>query len=72
MADESFVETRKTVRTIGEGDDQRTVREVIEITRPSTWTAAAWLLERKYPEQYSRKHLNAKVTNTELPPLCTW
>ena len=28
-------------RTIGEGDDQRTFQEVVEITRPPTWTAAA-------------------------------
>ena len=46
-ADESSVETRKTVRTIGEGDDQRTVQEVVEITRPSTWTAAAWYSSSK-------------------------
>ena len=70
---ESSVETRKTVRTIGDGDDQKTFQEVVEITRPPTWTASAWLLERKYSEQYSRKHLevNARVTNTEPPPLCS-
>ena len=49
-AKESSVETRKTVRTVGEGDDQRTVQEVVEIRRPPMWTAAAWLRERKYPE----------------------
>ena len=56
---------------IGDGDDQKTFQEVVEITRPPTWTASAWLFERKYPEQYSRKHLevNARVTNTEPPPV---
>ncbi len=28
----------------------------------------AWLLERKYPEQYSRKHLEINA-NTEPPPV---
>ena len=67
-AKESSVETRKTTRTAGDGDDQKvTFQEVVEITRPPRWTAAAWLLERKYPEQYSLKHLDvtARVTNTE-------
>ena len=70
-ANESSVETRKTTRTAGDGDDQKvTFQEVVEITRPPTWTASAWLLERKYPEQYSLKHLDvtARVTNTEPPP----
>lgn len=26
------------------------------------WKAAAWLLERKYPEEYGRKFLDAKVS----------
>ena len=43
-ADESSVETRKTIRTIGDGDDQKTFQEVVEITRPSTWTAG-WAVE---------------------------
>ena len=71
-ANESSVETRKTTRTAGDGDDQKvTFQEVVEITRPPTWTASAWLLERKYPEQYSLKHLDvtARVTNTEPPPV---
>ena len=70
-AKESSVETRKTTRTAGDGDDQKvTFQEVVEITRPPRWTAAAWLLERKYPEQYSLKYLDvtARVTNTEPPP----
>ena len=71
-ANASSVETRKTTRTAGNGDDQKvTFQEVVEITRPPTWTASAWLLERKYPEQYSLKHLDvtARVTNTEPPPV---
>ena len=70
-ANESSVETRKTTRTAGDGDDQKvTFQEVVEITRPPTWTASAWLLEWKYPEQYSLKHLfvTARVTNTAPPP----
>ena len=69
-ASKSTIETRKTVRTSGE-DQKVTFQEVVEITRPPTWTASAWLLERKYPEQYSLKHLDvtARVTNTEPPPV---
>ena len=42
-ANESSVETRKTTRTAGDGDDQKvTFQEVVEITRPPTWTTSAW------------------------------
>ena len=66
-ANESSVETRKTVRTIGSGEDQKTFREVVEIQRPPIWAASAWLLERKWPEFFSRKHLevNAKITSDD-------
>ena len=69
-ANEASVETRKIVKTIGSGEDQKIFREVVEIQRPPTWTASAWLLERKWPELYSRKHLevNAKITSDEPPP----
>ena len=69
-AEKSKVKIRKTVRTMGDGDDQKvTFREVVEETVLPDPKWAAWLLERKYPEQYSRKHLNTKVTNTEPPPV---
>ena len=45
-----------------------TFQEVVEITRPPTWTTSAWLLERKYPEQYSLKHVEV-TANTEPPPV---
>ena len=69
-ANEASVETRKIVKTIGSGEDQKIFREVVEIQRPPTWTASAWLLERKWPELYSCKHLevNAKITSDEPPP----
>ena len=41
-ASKSTIETRKTVRTSGE-DQKVTFQEVVEITRPPTWTASAWL-----------------------------
>ena len=54
---------------MGDGDDQKTFQEVVEETVLPDPRWDAWLLERKYPEQYSRKHLNTKVTNTEPPPV---
>ena len=51
-AQEPSVEKRTTVRTTSRGE---TVKEVIEVEKPPTWTASAWLLERTRPEQYSRK-----------------
>ena len=69
-AEKSKVKIRKTVRTMGDGDDQKvTFQEVVEETVLPDPRWDAWLLERKYPEQYSRKHLNTKVTNTEPPPV---
>ena len=60
-AEKSKVKTRKTVRTMGDGDDQKTFQEVVEETVLPDPRWDAWPLERKYPEQYSRKHLNTKV-----------
>ena len=60
-AEKSKVKIRKTVRTMGDGDDQKTFQEVVEETVLPDPRWDAWPLERKYPEQYSRKHLNTKV-----------
>ena len=69
--DESSVETRKTVWTIGDGDDQggrsrrsSKLRDRRRGPRPPGCSSAS-------PEQYSRKHLDvtARVTNTEPPPV---
>ena len=60
-AQESTTERRTTVRTTSRGE---TVQEVIEISKPPTWTASAWLLERTRPDQYSRKYRTVEV---ELP-----
>ena len=65
-ANESSVETKKTVRT--DGDGETTFQEVVELKRAPSWTAAAWLLERKFPEEYSRKHLEVKATVTTTEP----
>ena len=68
-AEKSKVKIRKTVRTMGDGDDQKTFQEVVEDTVLPDPKWDAWLLERKFPEEYSRKHLDvtATVTNTEPP-----
>ena len=70
-AEKSKVRVRKTVRSVGEGDDAKIFQEVVEDTVLPDPKWDAWLLERKYPEEFSRKHLevNAKVTNTEPPPV---
>ena len=54
---------------MGDGDDQKTFQEVVEDTVLPDPKWDAWLLERKFPEEYSRKHLDvtATVTNTEPP-----
>ena len=54
-AEKSKVRTRKTVRSMGDGDDAKIFQEVIEDTVLPDPKWDAWLLERKYPEQYSRK-----------------
>ena len=53
------------------GDDAKIFQEVVEDTVLPDPKWDAWLLERKYPEMFSRKHLevNAKVTNTGPPPV---
>ena len=70
-AEKSQVRIRKTVRSIGDGDDAKIFQEVIEDTVLPDPKWDAWLLERKYPEQYSLKHLDVtvRVTNTEPPPV---
>ena len=70
-AEKSKVRVRKTVRSMGEGDDAKIFQEVVEDTVLPDPKWDAWLLERKYPEQYSRKHLEVNA-NTEPPPLCSW
>ena len=67
-AEKSKVRVRKTVRSMGEGDDAKIFQEVVEDTVLPDPKWDAWLLERKYPEQYSRKHLEVNA-NTEPPPV---
>ena len=52
-AEKSQVRVRKTVRSIGEGDDAKIFQEVVEDTVLPDPKWDAWLLERKYPEMFS-------------------
>ena len=45
------------------------VLETIKITRPPDWRRSAWLLERRYPEEFSRRHVKVDAdVKTEEPP----
>ena len=56
-AEQSKVKTKKTVRSMGDGDDAKIFQEVVEETVLPDPRWDAWLLERKYPEMFSRKHV---------------
>ena len=51
---------------MGEGDDAKIFQEVVEDTVLPDPKWDAWLLERKYPEEFSRKHLEV-TANTDPP-----
>ena len=70
-AEQSKVKTKKTVRSMGDGDDAKIFQEVVEDTVLPDPRWDAWLLERKYPEMFSRKHVEvaANVTHSEPPPV---
>ena len=70
-AEKSQVRVRKTVRSMGDGDDAKIFQEVVEDTVLPDPRWDAWLLERKYPEMFSRKHVEvaANVTHSEPPPV---
>ena len=70
-AEQSKGRIKKTVRSMGDGGDAKIFQEVVEDTVLPDPKWDAWLLERKYPEQFSRKHIevNAQVTHTEPPPV---
>ena len=67
-AEKSQVRVRKTVRSMGDGDDAKIFQEVVEETVLPDPRWDAWLLERKYPEMFSRKHVEV-TANTESPPV---
>jgi len=48
------VTTTKTVNKPNP-DGQGTIEEVTETVAPGSWHAAAWLLERKYPDRWGRR-----------------
>ncbi len=39
------------------------------VERSSNWTAAAWLLERKFPDEYARRERAAEEKRMETPQL---
>jgi hypothetical protein len=52
-----------------ERDDLRRDKalEAIEAAFPKNFVAAAWLLERRYPELYALKVVNRNINSTEAP-----
>ena len=69
-ATETTTTTKKTVRSQGAGAETVTYQEVTTTEHPPDPKWSAWLLERKFPEQYSRRVLevDAKVTTDTPPP----
>ena len=46
---------------------QNALESIHSASRAGTWTASAWLLERRYPEQFGRKRLQSEeVTPIEI------
>ena len=41
--------------------------EVLQTAFPKNWAAAAWMLERRWPELYALKTVNRNLNSTEAP-----
>ena len=68
-ANEPTVIERQHIRTVGEGKDAKTVKEITRETRPPTWAPAAWLLERRRPDLFGRRieHAGEIATPSDGP-----
>lgn len=57
-ATQPSVETREVEKVVGvdkETNEPIWIRETTTITKPPTWQPAAWLLERRFPEEWGSK-----------------
>ncbi len=53
-APQDFVDFREAIK-MAEAEGERELVDIIRSAAASTWTAAAWLLERKFPDRWAKR-----------------
>ena len=64
-AEEKQVVVREHIRKLPNNAE---IRDIIKETRPTVWQASAWLLERKFPGEFSKKVVEIEGGNFTSPP----
>lgn len=64
-----FFHATKTAQAVGRVELLKIIKDAAKSKEPKSWTAAAWLLERKFHNEFGRRTIRVESTGANGDPL---